>query len=295
MTAVCTIQPVYAQVDTSDRFHHTIGDLMDQEQFTAYLALQGLSDATIRNYRAMFARWCDWAITAGRDPMAPDPPAVRAFATGCPAHAPFAPTHGPRSHTCAEPSTWTTSPQRSHSPASHAASPVASPPSTPSRSKRTVPASPDLPSSSASTPPPAAPRSHRSLGGVSTSKAGTVTLDRPKARDLHTVPLHPELGRVLADRRIPGETWVFPDRHGGHVSPATVWAWVLEVAERADLGRVTPHILRHTCLTIANDATGDLRAVQDLAGHTDPAVTARYTRASTTALTQAVAALDYGA
>ena len=58
--------------------------------------------------------------------------------------------------------------------------------------------------------------------------------------------------------------------------------------------RVTPHRLRHTALTTANDVTGDLRAVQDFAGHTDPAVTARYTRTSRDALSRAVMALDYG-
>jgi len=122
-----------------------------------------------------------------------------------------------------------------------------------------------------------------------------LTLDRTKTRDLHTVPMHPVLGQLLADRRVPGEQWVFPGRYGGHVSPATVWAWVIEVAETAGVAsRVTPHRLRHTALTVANDATGDLRAVQDLAGHTDPSVTARYTATSARRMDAAVAALEYG-
>lgn len=119
----------------------------------------------------------------------------------------------------------------------------------------------------------------------------TVTFWRPKTKDWHTVPLHPALAEHLEQRR--GEGWVFPGRWGGHVSPAQVWRWACQVSEDAGLGRVTPHVWRHTCLTTANDASRDLRAAQELAGHTDPAVTARYTRVGADRLARVVNLLDY--
>lgn len=56
------------------------GDGITQEQFTAYLALQGFAENSTRNYRAMFVRWCDWAIAHGHDPFRPGPLEVRAWA-----------------------------------------------------------------------------------------------------------------------------------------------------------------------------------------------------------------------
>jgi integrase len=74
--------------------------------------------------------------------------------------------------------------------------------------------------------------------------------------------------------------FVFPGRSGGSVNPATVWQWCLQVAEEAGLGRISTHVLRHTALTIGNDETGDLRAVQDFARHAKPETTAGYTKAT---------------
>jgi len=56
---------------------------------------------------------------------------------------------------------------------------------------------------------------------------------------------------------------------------------------------VSPHRLRHTALTVALEATKDLRAVMDLAGHRDPTVTAGYTRVTQQRLTDAVMGLEY--
>jgi integrase len=111
------------------------------------------------------------------------------------------------------------------------------------------------------------------------------------------IPLHPRLrDRLTADprcsrRRSP---WVFPGRRwGDHVVPATVWEWACRVAREAGLRAAPPHILRHTALATANDATGDLRAVQDLAGHSKPETTAAYTRARESRLIAAMRAISY--
>jgi len=87
--------------------------------------------------------------------------------------------------------------------------------------------------------------------------------------------------------------YLFPGADGGHVHPATVWTWVDNVAQGAGLGHITTHQLRHTALTMANDATGDLRAVQEFARHARPETTAGYTRVSEARLRRTGAAISY--
>lgn len=105
-------------------------------------------------------------------------------------------------------------------------------------------------------------------------------------------PLHPVIAE-LADERTQRGRWVFSGRKDGHVCPTTVWVWVRRVAEEAGVPLVRPHRLRHTSLATANDATGDLRAVQDFAGHAKPETTARYTRATSRRLRAVVESIDY--
>lgn len=268
---------------------------LERDQLAAYLTLAGLSEASVRNYCALYLRWCDWSIAAGRDPARLDPLAVRAWAAQLPGGRSLrAQARAVIGHACRATGQADTS----------AAIPLP---------RHPRPASRALPPAQAAQLVAAAHRA--GLAGVAVLVAlytaarrsevaslswrrvdlgaRTVILERPKTRDLHRVPLHSQLAEVLEPRRVPGERWVFPGRHGGHVAPATVWSWVGEVAEAAGLERVTPHQLRHTALTVANDATGDLRAVQTLAGHTDPAQTALYTRASSEAVARAVAAISY--
>lgn len=95
-------------------------------------------------------------------------------------------------------------------------------------------------------------------------------------------------------RAIPTDgEWVFPGRFGDSVSVATIWGWIRDVADEAGVGPVRPHELRHTCLAMQNDRTGDLRAVQAFAGHSKPETTSGYTRAKNEALRKVVEALDY--
>src|SRR5262245_25331709 len=48
--------------------------------------------------------------------------------------------------------------------------------------------------------------------------------------------------------------------------------------EKAKLGRVWPHMLRHSCGYYLADKGTDLRTMQDYFGHRDPKHTAHYTR-----------------
>jgi integrase len=109
------------------------------------------------------------------------------------------------------------------------------------------------------------------------------------------IPVHPVLREQLLEQVASAtSSYLFPGRYLTRgVAPATVWSWCLEVAESAGVGRVAPHVLRHTCLATANDETGDLRATQALARHARPDTTARYTRVKNKRLLMVMASLDY--
>jgi hypothetical protein len=70
---------------------------------------------------------------------------------------------------------------------------------------------------------------------------------------------------------------------------------VKDLAEEAGVGKIHTHRLRHTALTVANDATGDLRAVSKFARHRRIETTMTYTRTTETALSKVMESLDYGA
>ncbi len=117
-----------------------------------------------------------------------------------------------------------------------------------------------------------------------------------------SVPLHPVLADALEAAR--GSSSCPPGGHqgagrlfvgagGGPLNPTTVWKWVREIAREAGLPPIGAHVLRHTALATALDATGDLRAVQELAGHARPETTAGYTRVTDRRLRGAVAAICY--
>lgn len=108
-----------------------------------------------------------------------------------------------------------------------------------------------------------------------------------------SLPVHPVLVDELSHLRRSGD-WLFPGSRGrSHVTGATIWNWVNEVADAAGVPRFTPHQMRHTALATMNDATGDLRATQEFARHSRPETTAIYTRATGERLERAMLALDY--
>lgn len=269
--------------------------MIDREQFAGYLAVNGLTDNTIRVYTAMSVRWVDWATTNGRDPYKPDPLSVRAWSktvTG---------TRASLAHARSAISWWCRACQSEDVSA-------------------TIP----LPRKGSTAKPLLnrdqtiqllATADTAGLAGLAVKVAvytagrrsevaslkwsnvdfagGWITLIRPKVRDLHRLPLHPALAADLEQRSGTGEDWVFPGRHGGHIAPATCWKWIGTVAQQAGIGHVTPHMLRRTSLTEINDATKDLRAAQLFAGHSRPETTALYTRVSDERLASAAAALNW--
>ncbi len=74
---------------------------------------------------------------------------------------------------------------------------------------------------------------------------------------------------------------VFLNTRGGRLSRQGAWGIVNKYGIRAGLdGRLTPHVLRHSCATHMLDHGADIRAVQELLGHASIATTQVYTMVS---------------
>jgi integrase/recombinase XerD len=67
--------------------------------------------------------------------------------------------------------------------------------------------------------------------------------------------------------------------------------WVSKTLKRLLGGELTAHTLRHRFATKAYQGSKDIRAVQELLGHSSPATTAVYTLIEDDALAAAVASV----
>jgi type 1 fimbriae regulatory protein FimB len=83
--------------------------------------------------------------------------------------------------------------------------------------------------------------------------------------------------RYLATRKdtLP---WLFLSERQAPFTRQAVNYIVRLAAQKAKLGRVWPHMLRHSCGYYLADRGTDLRTMQDYLGHRDPKHTAHYTR-----------------
>jgi site-specific recombinase XerD len=83
--------------------------------------------------------------------------------------------------------------------------------------------------------------------------------------------------RYLATRtdRLP---WVFVSERGHELTRQAVNYIIKAAGERAGLGHVHPHMLRHSCGYYLANKGVDFRTTQDYLGHRDPKHTTRYTR-----------------
>jgi integrase/recombinase XerD len=71
------------------------------------------------------------------------------------------------------------------------------------------------------------------------------------------------------------------NQRGGRLSRQGAWDIIRRHGERAGLqGRLSPHVLRHSCATHMLDHGADIRAVQELLGHASISTTQVYTRVS---------------
>lgn len=104
-----------------------------------------------------------------------------------------------------------------------------------------------------------------------------------KGRKVRIVPLRPELRHLLS--QLP-EGYIFPGNDDGHLSAA----YVSKLISRALPNGVTAHQLRHSFASRAYRASGnDIRAVQELLGHSSVATTQIYTAVEPESLRRAVA------
>lgn len=103
------------------------------------------------------------------------------------------------------------------------------------------------------------------------------------ARDALTVYLaegRPELIPARSKSRGTAEA-VFLNARGGRLSRQSCWKIVRTAGERAGLdGRLSPHVLRHSCATHMVDHGADIRVVQELLGHASLSTTQVYTKVS---------------
>ena len=104
-----------------------------------------------------------------------------------------------------------------------------------------------------------------------------------KGRRQRVVPLLDEV--ALRIREAPAG-WVFPNGLGSHITPAHVGV----IVRRVMAPGTTTHQLRHRFASAAYQATGDIRAVQELLGHASVATTQIYTQVGDQALRRAVLA-----
>lgn len=106
-----------------------------------------------------------------------------------------------------------------------------------------------------------------------------------KGGKVRIVPLYPTLAqRILAARVDRVDHYVFPGKINGHLSADRVGVLI---AQRLGKGW-SAHTLRHRFASKAYEVERDLRAVQELLGHSKPETTARYTAVPNNALRRAM-------
>lgn len=130
------------------------------------------------------------------------------------------------------------------------------------------------------------------MGGLRLSEIATL---RPKHRvgrifrvtgkggRTRNVPINGTWMPVVAELEKRGTDYYLPGKFGGHLHQSTI-----EKKIQARTG-FNPHALRHAAATAAYEATRDLRAVQELLGHSSLATTERYLH---TSLRAVIAAAD---
>lgn len=104
-----------------------------------------------------------------------------------------------------------------------------------------------------------------------------------KGGQRETVPLAPPVARAIEDLRLEvGDDGgpLFRTRSGKALDRHDAARLVQLLATRAGIpGRITPHSLRHTFVTLSLEAGVPLERVQDSARHSDPRTTRRYDQA----------------
>jgi type 1 fimbriae regulatory protein FimB len=114
-------------------------------------------------------------------------------------------------------------------------------------------------------------------------KEARITVKRSKNSLSTEQPIQGDELRVIK-RHLAGREdnlpWLFVSERGQPTTRPAVNYFVREAGERGGLGRVWPHMLRHSCGFALANKGADFRVIQDYLGHRDPRHTVRYTRTS---------------
>src|SRR5262245_25864162 len=103
----------------------------------------------------------------------------------------------------------------------------------------------------------------------------------PQGRARHEQPVEGDelraIKRYLATRT-DALPWLFLSERKQQIDRSSVAYIVKRAGERAGLGHVHPHMLRHSCGYYLANKGSDSRLIQDYLGHRDGNMTAHYTR-----------------
>jgi integrase/recombinase XerC len=101
-------------------------------------------------------------------------------------------------------------------------------------------------------------------------------------------PAMQALDEYLVERGQPAlKEPLFVNPKGGRLTTRTVQRLARRLGLQLGIGRVTPHMLRHSFATHLLDAGADLRAIQELLGHESLKTTQKYTHVTLQRLRQA--------
>jgi len=119
----------------------------------------------------------------------------------------------------------------------------------------------------------------RVLGKGSKERIVPVGRSAREALSAYLAAGRPQLVRPDRSRR--GGEAVILNVRGGRLSRQSCWKIVRAAGERAGLGgRLSPHVLRHSCATHMLERGADIRVVQELLGHASLSTTQVYTKVS---------------
>jgi integrase/recombinase XerD len=120
----------------------------------------------------------------------------------------------------------------------------------------------------------------RVLGKGSKERIVPVGRSAREALTAYLAAGRPQLARPGRAARGDGEAVILNAR-GGRLSRQSCWKIVRTAGERAGLGgRLSPHVLRHSCATHMLERGADIRVVQELLGHASLSTTQVYTKVS---------------